>query len=168
MTSRLFIVFFFPFRKFAMTSFRSNGDSMTTAPSETMTASTTTAAEVIVDQPQDNNDGNNNEANDTNNNVGAAASSSAVNNTSSASTTTDTMVTCTSTTSTVPRPPALPPRPPNLVLPHAGAVPRPPQLAYTIMQQGRKALLYFLFSKGTFPRSFWYIGKNMLKSIPGY
>jgi len=32
------------------------------------------------------------------------------------------------------RPPALPPRPPNLVLPHAGAVPRvQPQVPYTIM-----------------------------------
>ena len=99
------------------------------------------AAEVtVVEQPQDNNnnnDGNNNEANDTNNNVGDLAS---VNNvTLSASSTTDALATSTST-STNTRPPALPPRPPNLVLPHAGAVPRQPQIPYTIMQQGKRNL----------------------------
>ena len=103
------------------------------------------AAEVtVVEQPQDNNnnnDGNNNEANDTNNNVGDLAS---VNNvTLSASSTTDALVTSTST-STNTRPPALPPRPPNLVLPHAGAVPRQPQIPYTIMQQGMR---FFISSK---------------------
>ena len=76
---------------------------------------------------QPNGDGNNNEANDSNNNVGHG-------------TTTSTSIPETTTLSvTTVRPPALPPRPPNLVLPHAGAVPRPPQIPYTIMQQGKIA-----------------------------
>ena len=121
----------------------SNGDLMTTTQSPSEAAMASPAAEVtVVEQPQDNNnnnDGNNNEANDTNNNVGDLAS---VNNvTLSTSSTTDSLVTSTST-STNTRPPALPPRPPNLVLPHAGAVPRQPQIPYTIMQQG--TIIFFL------------------------
>ena len=132
---------------------------------------TTTEMSMTMDQPlqeqQNDNDGNNNEANDSNNNVGLLALT--INNTSSTTatptplvaastpTTTDASATPVTTTSAaeaassmttlmVPRPPALPPRPPNLVLPHAGAVPRQPQLPYTIMQQGkskRKKKLFF-------------------------
>ena len=80
----------------------------------------TSAASVEV------NDGNNNEANDDNNNVGAANSSS-----NAVTPSTEQEVTL-----VVPRPPALPPRPPNLVLPHAGAVPRPPPAPY-VMQSGK-------------------------------
>ena len=83
--------------------------------SEAPPATTATSAEV--------NDGNNNEANDDNNNVGAPV----------------TPVTEPEVTLVVPRPPALPPRPPNLVLPHAGAVPRPPPAPY-VMQSGKHNL----------------------------
>ena len=85
--------------------------------SEAPPVTTATSAEV--------NDGNNNEANDDNNNVGAPV---AVN-----------PVTEPEVTLVVPRPPALPPRPPNLVLPHAGAVPRPPPAPY-VMQSGKHNL----------------------------
>ena len=69
------------------------------------------------------NDGNNNEANDDNNNVGNNVANATIPNVEQ------------EVTLVVPRPPALPPRPPNLVLPHAGAVPRPPQTPY-VMQSG--------------------------------
>ena len=142
-----------------MTLYCSNGDSMTTTQSPTEAAMASPSAEVtVVEQPQDNNnnnDGNNNEANDTNNNVGDLAS---VNNvTASASLTTDTLATSTSASMNT-RPPALPPRPPNLVLPHAGAVPRP-QIPYTIMQQGMKSVFFYFISKK--PR---YLNKTLEKT----
>ena len=144
---------------------------------------TTTEMSMTMDQPlqeqQNDNDGNNNEANDSNNNVGLLALT--INNTSSTTatptplvaastpTTTDASATPVTTTSAaeaassmttlmVPRPPALPPRPPNLVLPHAGAVPRQPQLPYTIMQQGkskRRKNLFFQFVEREEHLSLW-------------
>ena len=85
------------------------------------------------------NDGNNNEANDDNNNVG--------NNQNENSSSTENQ----EVTLVVPRPPALPPRPPNLVLPHAGAIPRVPPAPY-VMQSGKpnKAKLRPLFVSKSF------------------
>ena len=111
---------------------------MTPAEAETSAAEAAANLEVVIDNAlasgggPHNNDGNNNEANDSNNNVGSA--------TTMITTTTPTTSSSETTlsVSTVARPPALPPRPPNLVLPHAGAVPRPPQIPYTIMQQGKR------------------------------
>ena len=96
----------------------------------------------LQEQPQD---GNNNEANDSNNNVSGAsivattlvtasmptACLTASNSVLSPETTT--INASSAHLSQLLRPPALPPRPPNLVLPHAGAVPR--GLPYTIMPQ---------------------------------
>ena len=108
---------------------------------------------------QEQQDGNNNEANDSNNNVGAATdqlgpspmavqtANSALNTvvTSSSATATSTLaITPTEMTLSVHRPPALPPRPQNLMLPHAGAVSRgPPQVPYTIMPPGRPRTSFF-------------------------
>jgi hypothetical protein len=107
---------------------------------------------------QEQQDGNNNEANDSNNNVGMATAqlgpsptsvqlaNSAVNTvlTSSSATATSTVaITPTEMTLSVHRPPALPPRPQNLMLPHAGAVSRgPPQVPYTIMPPGRPRICF--------------------------
>ena len=70
-----------------------------------------------------NNDGNNNEANDDNNNVGNQNENLSTENQE--------------VTLVVPRPPALPPRPPNLILPHAGAIPRVAPPAPYVMQSGK-------------------------------
>ncbi len=87
-------------------------------------------------------DGNNNEANDSNNNVGAATSTAlATVPSSTGSSQHSVAMTSTETTLSVIRPPALPPRPPNLVLPHAGAVPRGLQAPQTILPTSKH---YFL------------------------
>ena len=99
-----------------------------------MATSEITEAPPVTSAASEANDGNNNEANDDNNNVGAVVANAT--NTSSNPVTipsTDQEVTL-----VVPRPPALPPRPPNLVLPHAGAVPRPPPAPYVMHQSGKR------------------------------
>ena len=94
-----------------------------------MATSEITEAPLATSAASEANDGNNNEANDDNNNVGAVANAS-----NAVTPSTEHEVTL-----VVPRPPALPPRPPNLVLPHAGAVPRPPPAPY-VMQSGKPAI----------------------------
>ena len=114
---------------------------------------------------QEQQDGNNNEANDSNNNVGVATDqlgssptavqtvNSALNTvvTSSSATATSTVaMTPTEMTLSVHRPPALPPRPQNLMLPHAGAVSRgPPQVPYTIMPPGRPRTFFDYVVEGS-------------------
>ena len=114
---------------------------------------------------QEQQDGNNNEANDSNNNVGAATdqlapgpaavqtANSAINTvatSSSATSTSTSAMTSTEMTLSVHRPPALPPRPQNLMLPHAGAVSRgPPQVPYTIMPPGRPRTFFDYVVEGS-------------------
>lgn len=98
------------------------------------------ATGIVTDTEQQ--DGNNNEANDSNNNVGTTVTSETP-TTASISASSATPGSSAEASLSVIRPPALPPRPPNLMLPHAGAVAtRGLQMPYTIMQPSGKSIFF--------------------------